>query len=598
MAYGIMGSTRSSFMLTYQATRPIKCLYFDGESATLMGLGQLDTQMLHLYGNVTGPVLPNGTLGGLQPEYARANGLCEWLEKEGLRGRGWGFEGVVRMNAGFEVVWCDFMSESLRLISRLDVTAPQLPAVQSRKSRGRRGGAGHGVEEYDENGNGLGEDHEGRVDGDVSAENPNETSYFPLPPVPTRTDRSSSPTMAPVPPNWRNYLGPFEREPFLRSQGWGWFLSATYHYGSNRAGPGLGEARAKILGCGLSSYYSPLFANQSLNRAISERKSLNLTDGGYWKGGQNRTVGLMQLARRRRYHHLEGVTPREAGLMKKRSAEALRNVLQGKDCTGANWYLMMNEIVQRTAGHLKGFEQQLESFSESKENSTTLRTWMRTVREKSHGFMVAFLEYPHSVDDSTWAAESKLYSETYSRCRYHYTRLLVDTKLLPPERDLRWAVEETFGNICTVLLTLGFEIEHVFAKVFDHDTSPKKYIVKLEHISRRWGESVAELIAWLGWEGEYLACNEVCGWNQRCFIPMWPLLGGIWGRRPQWNGTFPHRNGSYPHWPYQPSRPGYPYGYGGGPPRWSRPPRGPIWMGDDRELWEPRCVSIEHIMGA
>ncbi|KAK0369281.1 hypothetical protein CLIM01_13366, partial [Colletotrichum limetticola] len=60
MAYGIMGSTRQSFMLTYQTTRPVKALYFDGESAALMGLGQLDTQMLHLYGNVSGP----GSNGG------------------------------------------------------------------------------------------------------------------------------------------------------------------------------------------------------------------------------------------------------------------------------------------------------------------------------------------------------------------------------------------------------------------------------------------------------------------------------------------------------------------------------------------------------
>lgn len=69
MVYGIMGSTRQSFMLSYQTTRPVKALYFDGESAALMGLGQLDTQMLHLYGNVSGPDGDGGPWRGLEPEY-------------------------------------------------------------------------------------------------------------------------------------------------------------------------------------------------------------------------------------------------------------------------------------------------------------------------------------------------------------------------------------------------------------------------------------------------------------------------------------------------------------------------------------------------
>ncbi|GKT41685.1 uncharacterized protein ColSpa_01866 [Colletotrichum spaethianum] len=93
MAYGIMGSTRQSFMLTYQSTRPVKALYFDGESAALMGLGQLDTQMLHLYGNVSGPSSKDGRWRGLEPEYDRATGLCDWLLEKRLRGEGWGIEG-------------------------------------------------------------------------------------------------------------------------------------------------------------------------------------------------------------------------------------------------------------------------------------------------------------------------------------------------------------------------------------------------------------------------------------------------------------------------------------------------------------------------
>lgn len=115
-------------MLTYQTTQAAKCIYFDGESATLFGSGQLDTQMLHIYGNVSGlPLGPGKDFRGLWQEYARAAGLCDWLQERKLGGLGWGFEGIVRMNAGFEMIWCNFSSPTIRLISHLNVTAPLLP---------------------------------------------------------------------------------------------------------------------------------------------------------------------------------------------------------------------------------------------------------------------------------------------------------------------------------------------------------------------------------------------------------------------------------------------------------------------------------------
>src|SRR5712664_906221 len=69
MSYGIMGSTRNSHMLTYQTTRRIQCIYFDGESATLFGSGQLDTQMLQIWGNLSGPARPDNGWRGLWEEY-------------------------------------------------------------------------------------------------------------------------------------------------------------------------------------------------------------------------------------------------------------------------------------------------------------------------------------------------------------------------------------------------------------------------------------------------------------------------------------------------------------------------------------------------
>lgn len=125
MSYGIMSSSPNTYMLIYQTTRTVQVLYFDGKSAAQQGTGQPDTQMLHIFGNVTGLIHDNRTFS-LFDEYARAVGLCDWLLENNLGGVGWGVEGIVRMNAGFELIWCNFSSPSLRLISQLNVAAPQL----------------------------------------------------------------------------------------------------------------------------------------------------------------------------------------------------------------------------------------------------------------------------------------------------------------------------------------------------------------------------------------------------------------------------------------------------------------------------------------
>lgn len=623
MSYGIMGSSRHSFLLTYQATRPARALYFDGESATLMGLGQLDTQMLQLFGNVSGP----GGRGfmGLGDEYLRAHGLCDWLEAAGLRGRGWGFEGVVRMNAGFEMIWCDFTSPTLRLVSRMNVTAPLLPDEEEERAAGK----GRGGEEVEEE-EGAAPDVVARVDGltgvgrgsgPVISGAGQPTSYYPLPPEPTKTDRNSEPSHGAPPPNMR---WDASREPFLRAQGWGWFDSATWHYGSNRNGPGQGEARAKVLSCGILSYYSPQFANQTRNRALDEQKSLNLTGEGLWSGpGQegNWTKAVKQLARRRRFHHLANVSTEEAVAMRKNSERALRSLLEPQnDCSGADWTQITSEITQRVTNHLTTLDTKLASFPEDTTNKTVAYNWLFGLRAESHLFVVPYLEYPEKIDRETWSTDTQLYKETHSRCRYRYTRLLVPdelhARLSPEEQDIRQAVEEVYGSICSVLLTMGFGIEHAWLDMLNHKSGASSQGTALSSRAATWRDNIAELTAWLGWESQYYGCAETCAWDERCYIPMWPLLHWGWMRGKRPGRGAPERGGPGNETHDGPDGGRGPGGGRGhaldgdlppsppdhdgprhGRPGFRSPPRGPWWMGDDTDLWEPKCVNVTFIMG-
>lgn len=652
MSYGIMGSTTNSHMLTYQTTRPVKAVYFDGESAALMGLGQLDTQMLHLFGNVSGPPPDPDSPPrfGLFGEYQRAIGLCDWLESAGLRGLGWGFEGVVRMNAGFEVIWCNFTSPSLRLLSHLNVTAPRMPKAVDSQPDFISGSADVQTAALSPTPSPqlpIELPSTGSPALDASQER-QQTSYYTLPPLPTRTDRSREPSRAPMPPNWRF---DFAREPFLQAQGWGWFTSATYHYGSARGGNGGGgETRARVLGCGVLSYYQPMFWNQSLNRAKAEGEAYNLTEDGLWKGpgkDGNRTDALLQLARRRRFHHLEQAVPWEADLMRKTSEVVFRELLDSNDnnCTGADWVLMTREIVQRTAVNLKELQHHLATLpspdndrgnenNDDSEVSPVLR-WLLALRANLHGFVVGVLEYPEKhkrakadTTEHPWRVGSAIWNATYSRCRYRYTRLLVPDDgddadengswrrpTLRSELDSRWAVEEVFGTVCDVLLRLYFGVEAEWEDWADtaaegtsesqsKETSRDQRI--RSDLAPRWADAVDELTAWLGWESEFIGCPVQCAWYERCYIPMWPLIA--WRRPPErphppprptssspsnettgspTAGPTPSRSLSKTVTSTRPSE----------PPRFTMPPRGPWWMGDDTDLWAPKCVGIDYLMG-
>src|SRR5271163_2617970 len=95
MSYGIFGSGRNAHMLTYQSVKPIGCLYFDGMSAALMGTGQLDSQMVFLDGNTTGPSQPEpaGPGPGVFGELGRAQRLCQWVRDKRI---GWAWMGSRR----------------------------------------------------------------------------------------------------------------------------------------------------------------------------------------------------------------------------------------------------------------------------------------------------------------------------------------------------------------------------------------------------------------------------------------------------------------------------------------------------------------------
>lgn len=582
MAYGIMGASRDSHMLTYQTTRKVKCIYFDGESATLFGSGQMNSQMLHIWGNTTGPPRSGTGFGGLWEEYARAVGLCDWLREKELGGPGWGFEGIVRMNAGFEMIWCNFTSPSLRLISHLNVTAPLLPDEDSQEDI-------YILEESSDLPEAISPGERLVLRNDDFQP----TSYYPLPPSPTKTEKATDPTDPPRPPTMGR--DQWSREPFLSTQSWLWYASATEHYGSSADGRQVGETRVTPISCGFLSYYGQEYTSQNFARAKEERRSLNLTESGLWNGSdedESRLDALKALTRRRRSHYLGDVTTREAALMRANSERVLRDLLDSfpQNCSGIGWSVIANDIVQSYAGPLFSFARTLQKYRNlTTNNETFIKDYFADLRGQTHAFLLPFLEYPSdNVNKLIWTRNSPLFNETLSKCQFQHTRLLSPEEgfaIGPEETNIKLSVEAVTSGICSVIVDIGLSMEGIWATKFNIPSSKLSSVQSTLNFDKeisRWTQGVEELMAWLGWAGEWVGCSQKCAWDESCFIPMWPMI--------------PFRGG-----PGRGRRPGYEYGRAGmpyrgppGPPAGGRPEINP-WQPDESDLWEPKCVKSDYL---
>ncbi|KAK8153775.1 hypothetical protein IWX90DRAFT_481424 [Phyllosticta citrichinensis] len=332
MSYGIMGNLKDSRMLTYRTTRPVKALYFDGDLVARR----------HLQDAVRrrgGPRRPPGggppDYGGGKPlddEYWRAEGLCSWMKEHGLGGKGWGYEGVVRMNAGFEMIWCDFDSPSLKLVSNLNVSAPRIDMKNEERWPGRPVSDDeaiskkHGAEQIALLGHG----------GQTNAQEGEKEGRH----GPDMTDYS---------------------EPFRYASLWMWFTAGVRHYGRTAVGPGRGEARVRV-----DTY--PELQSQATSRVKSDRKSLNISLSGHWQASEDekeRATALEELMRRTRFHRISNVSKQDGALMRTSVEQRLRAVLGNEttSCSGIDWRLTAQEVVTFYTWNLENLLRLLKSFS-------------------------------------------------------------------------------------------------------------------------------------------------------------------------------------------------------------------------------------------
>ncbi len=122
---GSRGTMRANtgWFHVYRAMRPLRYLYIDGMSAGKTYMGTLDTQDRLLRGlreSSAEFLAPNQAFNapGSTDEQARAADLCKLCS-------GWHLDGIIRMEAGFEVIHCNFSNglEQIQLMQSPPVMA-------------------------------------------------------------------------------------------------------------------------------------------------------------------------------------------------------------------------------------------------------------------------------------------------------------------------------------------------------------------------------------------------------------------------------------------------------------------------------------------
>ncbi|KAL7273530.1 hypothetical protein RUND412_003610 [Rhizina undulata] len=441
MSYGIMGMWGETYMLTFTSTRPLNVLYFDGQSAALGVGGTLDSQKAFLYGKVIDDDDPHGPRRGgsgrnypgymLWGEHERAGDLCNWAKSlgEGV------VEGFVRMNSGFELLWCDF-NTGLELVANRNITVPSdgpivtphpplLELSQSRALGGER------------------------------------------PPPP---DDGHHPSMPYFP------RGPIS--PFYAYAHWEWIRSATWHYSDTP------ESRVNLNFCSLETYYDPTLTSL-LPRPLSKRQ-----------------------------HRLKSISAADAETLKRRLSTNLKSAATSAACSGIDWRRLAESILERYAGRIK--ELQLLVLDRGQTKDAEEKT-AKKVLGLTHAMVMPFMEYDSDGNGIVEEAEE--------RCRLEYTGKIPLSALSPSEELLKKSLEDVMGRICRLALGIYSEAEKI---VNDKETGAAEIGIAEKGIE--WERRVGEFMSWLDWSG-WTRCEDKCGWDEVCAIPLWPVLGsGPWAK--------------------------------------------------------------------
>lgn len=449
MGIGLRVTTGPAHLHTYLTTRPLRMLYLDGQTAALTTLGTLDAQTALLRGHID----PNPGMDFIYDETTRGNELCALAAELQL-------DGIVRMDAGFEALVCDFEIAGLVEIIVTNVTVP-----------------GKGASRGDD------ED---------------------LPDDPTR-----------APPEGNGDL-------YAERYGWEWMRSGTWHYGGyGTAGNGNDrESRVQVETCGMLSFYSPLLRSLSGKHRgfdIGEQPYPPFESGWGLRRG-HRLLGISRGDVRTAREWVREVSTilrahSDGGSFFSPSMWFEKDVT----CSGINWQALAETIVSQHKGRILGISAAL---SHQRDGMLSTLDMFEQVRGLSHAALQPFVQYP---TDEAWTVED-IRNLTLDRCSNSFTKYVLAGTYNRFEALLKDSIQIVMSRICEYEWEVFAWSERHKTDLLRHprnqsqcekdETTKQSYdVVRLtDETIKTITKSTKEFIEWIGWD-LWTRCLEPCAWN-------------------------------------------------------------------------------------
>ncbi|PLW52351.1 hypothetical protein PCASD_00153 [Puccinia coronata f. sp. avenae] len=466
----------------YTSTRALRIIYLDGQGASVGSPGFMDTQSVLIDGTVPKHFGNEGRY--IEADYVRAGELCKI-------GSEWGFEGIVRMNSCFELVWCDF-SQGLELLGSTNTTDPFDTHYEPGEfPESMKVTEAHTIDSLsnssmlflqnrsdainplfpDEINNNFRQRIEvfGANDSAVKVDSQGGSSHDPTESLLQFLDR----------PQVIN--SPF----FLRS-------GQYYFRASHRQFFMPGEVRVTLDPSGFVSFYDRI-------GSLSQKRQVDGTEHGP-----------------RHAHTLYGISSSDVKKIKDRLIKVLtRKNAEGwrTDSDRLDWRALVWTIIQTYSKPLSELDyilkrDDLSAFKKAGE-----------VRDLTYNMLLPHLDFSSwSISDPAWIDNSIRKCATgFTAGTYHASELTESIELIIA------AIEGTLDRLCSTVLSI-FSQAIELSSPNDLSITPDNSLESaVESQIPKWRQKTEELMAWLGWS-TWAHCDPPCKPNEMCLPPVWPIF--------------------------------------------------------------------------
>ena len=475
MGLGIYASTGVTFMHTFVTTKELKLLYFDGQSAVLSAYGTLDSQTALLRQHI----LKEPGIEFTYNETARGYELCALANDMHV-------DGVMRMDAGFETLICNFESSHLVQSHVVNVTVPGIGSSR--------------------------EDDPG------------------LPQDPTRP-----------PPHGIGNM-------YASNNGWEWVRSGTWHYGGyGHVAGNHPESRVDLNLCGFVTFYDPNLRSLSgrHHELIDDGQSFQ-SGWGLRRGHRLLDVSVEDSAMVKTWVRTASDIATSPNIQAYSPARWFEDRVP---CSGINWQALTETIVSQHKGRITEiaaatarYQQGLMSLEDFFVHThglshATLQPFLQYPTEN--------LGSIEEIKHETLQRCELLYTKHISSKDYNrFEALIKDSVEIVLRRICSWEWD-TFvwtEKYTSNLLPNDGGASHEKTTNMSGSNAVKEEV-------KTFAQTIKDFLKWINWD-LWTQCDEKCSWNVRarrllffltssrvgqlsnfmrvqqelCYIPMWPLV--------------------------------------------------------------------------